>query len=347
MKAAPQLFLKVFLAAAALFGGTGLSPVLAQETIKPRALSTVRIALQWQPQSQFAGFYMAKNKDLYRKAGLDVRLYHADAERTSLDMLRSGAVEMATTFLPDALIEAAPPGGGRPDGAPRIVQIAQIVRRSNLMLIAWRELGINVAQDLDGRPVSHWQGSFSATYEAFFHSQAIRPRTIPQYYSVNLFLRRGVTACAAMEYNEYDRIRQAGIDDDRLVVFRLRDFGLGLPEDGIYAKPEWLAGNRDAAVAFRDATMAGWEYARTHVEETIDIVLAEARKAGIPANRPHERWMLTHILDSIFVNGAGAGADVRLLPEDYGKTVAAMESAGLLGKPPSLAAFAPLAQDAR
>jgi NitT/TauT family transport system substrate-binding protein len=317
----------------------------------PKFLTTLRVALQWKPQSQFAGFYMADAKDLYRAAGLDVRLYHADALRNSLDMLRDGEAELATSFLADALIASAKspssPRGAPGRVQPSLVQVAQMVRRSNLMLVAWKELGIDGAADLDGRRVSYWQGSFSSSYEAFFRAKGIRPEQIPQYYSVNLFLRRGVAACAAMEYNEYDRIRQAGIDEDRLTVFLMRDFGLGFPEDGIYASPEWIARNRDTALAFRKATIAGWEYARSHVEETIDIVLAEARKAGVPANRPHERWMLGHILSSIFIQGESADKVGVLDAAEFDKTVGALRSAGLLSGVPSFAAFAPMQEKAR
>ncbi len=326
----------------------------AQGASAPKLLTTLRVALQWKPQSQFAGFYMAKAKDLYRAAGLDVRLYHADATHNSLDMLRGGEAELATSFLADALITAgkfpapasvafksrSPQAGG--SVAPGIVQVAQMVRRSNLMLVAWKELGIDTAADLDGRRVSYWQGSFSSSYEAFFHAKGIRPEQIPQYYTVNLFLRRGVAACAAMEYNEFDRIRQAGIDEDRLTIFLMRDFGLGFPEDGIYATPEWLARNRETAMAFRAATIAGWEYARAHVEETIDIVLSEAKKAGVPANRPHERWMLGHILSSIFIEGEAADKVGALDAEDFGKTVESLRGAGLLDRAPALEAFAPM-----
>lgn len=302
----------------------------ASESI-PVPLVTLDLALQWLPQSQFAGYYMARYKGFYSNAGLYVRIHHADAQTSSLDLLIHGKVDLATSFLADALIANA-----------RLAQIAQIVNRSNLMLIAWKELGIRSAADIDGKRISYWPGSFSSTYEAFFHEKGIRPSKIPQYYSINLFLKKGVSACAAMEYNEYHRILQTGVDPDRLAVFLMRDSGLGFPEDGIYASALWMAAHPDLALAVRKATLQGWEYARAHPEEAIDAVMREARSAGVPVNRAHEQWMLRHILDSIFLPGMPPGGVGSLSREDFKATVKALKEAGLLSGAPDYEAFAPI-----
>ena len=313
-------------------------PGSVASTAPDAPLPPIRLALQWKPQSQFAGYYLARDKGLYRAAGLDVRLVHGSSDHPSLEMLLDGSVELATLFLTDAMIAAAAP---RHAG---IVQLAQWVQRSNLMLLAWKDLGIASAKDLDGQRISFWQGSFSSSFQAFFAANGINPVPIPQYYSVSLFLKRGVAACAAMEYNEYHRIWQSGIDGERITAFRMRDFGLGFPEDGLYATAHWVDLNPAPARAVHKATLAGWHYARAHPEEAIDAVMAEARRAGVPANRPQERWMLRTILDSIFVPGDAPEAVGTLDQGVFTKAARAMGAAGLLERPPAFAAFAPFAR---
>ena len=318
------------------------APVIQPEAPPPGdTLAVVRLALQWQPQSQFAGYYLARDKGLYRAAGLDLGLLHASALHSSQDMLRAGAADLATLFLTDALITASPRSADR-SVESAIVQVAQLVQRSNLMLLAWKDMGVTQAKGFDGQRVSYWPGGFSASFQAFFATNAIRPEAIPQYYSINLFLRRGVVACAAMEYNEYHRIWQAGIDPGRITAFRMRDYGLGFPEDGLYTTASWASRNPELARAVRGATLAGWAYARAHPEEAIDAVLAEARKAGVAANRPHERWMLRHILDSIFVPGTPSAAIGSLDRSAFASAVLALRSAGLLDQAPEFAVFAPV-----
>ena len=350
----------------ALFALPLPSSAQAAQSAAPVRLLTVDLALQWLPQSQFAGYYMAVQKGFYREAGLYVRLRHADGQNSSLSLLDKGEVQMATSFLTDAIIAAEPDADARTSATlsfswsktagqdaraasrrvkPDIVQLAQIVRRSNLLLVGWRELGIQTAADLSGKKVSYWLGSFSAAYETFFRESGVTPISIPQFYSVNLFLRKGVAACAAMEYNEYNRILQAGVEPDSLTVFSLRDQGFGFPEDGLYARADWFESHRDAALAIRDATMKGWRYANEHRDEVLDYVLAEARRAGISTNRAHEKWMLEHILASIFIDSDDA-VSTSLPADEYTKVTTALVQTAMLSSVPAWELFAPFSAGA-
>lgn len=293
-----------------------------------QAAFPVRIALQWQPQSQFAGYYMALKQRFYREAGLDVTLVHADIERSSAAMLADGSADAGSLMLADALVSARP-----------IVQLAQWFQHSHLALVAWKDMGIEQPGDLDSRPVSLWQGSFSLAFEAFLQKYAVAPERIPQYGSIQLFLRRGVAATAAMEYNEINRLYLAGVDPDQLTVFRMRDHGLGLPEDGLYARTEWAKRYPGEARALAAATLKGWEYARDHPEETLDAVLAEATRGGVATNRAHERWMLKTVLASIFVPGAAANASGQLDPALFARAVESLRAAGLIDRAPTLGDF--------
>lgn len=325
-----------------LLGATLMSAGHAGPTPRPAALTTVRLALQWHPQSQFAGYYMAREQGIYRAFGLDVQLIHASAKPSALDLLRAGVVDLATGFLADAIMAADAPVAEPSGDARTVAQISQLVQRSSLMLIAWRDMGVNTARDLDGMRVSHWEGGFSTAFEAFFVRHGVDPLRIPQYDSINLFLERGVAACAAMEYNEYHAVWQSGVDRDRLTTFLMREEGFDFPEDGIYGMAHWVAAHPEIARAVREATLAGWDYARTHPEETLDHVLSEAALAGIPANRPHERWMLDHLTAGIFPSDETASAPGALDRDSFTRTARALVEAGFIERIPDFRAFAPL-----
>ena len=296
-------------------------------------LFPVRIALQWLPQSQFAGYYMASELGYYRQAGLDVTLLHAGPGPSSLDYLVNDQADFSTMFLGDAIVYAREPIA--------LAQVAQFAQRSNLMLIGWKEMGINSPADLDGKRISYWPGTFSITFTAFFRQHGIEPHVLPQHHSVNLFLNRGVAACAAMYYNEYHRIYQAGHDYDQLTLFLMRDYGLGFPEDGLYTRAETAARYPDVSIALRQATLAGWEYARKHPEEALDAVIRASRQAGVPANRPHSRWMLEHVLASIFPPEADVVPGL-LNADGYKQTVQSLVEAGLVDHILSLDQFFPI-----
>ena len=292
--------------------------------------TALRLALQWRPQSQFAGYYMARDRGFYRAAGFDVTLLHGSAKKGALEMLEDGQADLATALLVDGVVKA-----------PQLALVLQVVRRSNLMLIGWKDQGIIDVGSLDQRRISHGGDGAALAFAAFFARHGVRPQVIPQYASIRLFLLGGVAACSAMEYSEYHLLAQAGIDRERVTTFLMRDYGLGFPEDGLYARSDWIAGHAEAALAMRRATLAGWQYARDHLEETLDVVIAEAQRAQLPVNRPHERWMLRHLLDSIFVPGEKPEQAGSLSASEFQATAQALQGAGFIKQLPSFSRFAP------
>ena len=300
----------------------------------------VRIALQWQPQSQFAGYYMALKQGYYREAGLDVTLLHADIANSAGAMLASGRAEAGSLMLADAIVSVAQvkKQDQAADALP-LVQLAQLFQYSHLTLVAWKDMGVNVPSDLDERPVSLWQGGFSLVFEAFLQKYGISPIRIPQYSSIQLFLKRGVAATAAMEYNEINHLYLSGIDLDRLTVFRMREHDLGLAEDGLYARTDWATQHPNAVRALTKATLKGWDYARQHQEETLDTVLERTQRSGVITNRPHERWMLKTVLAGIYVEGAPLEAVGHLDPDMYLRATRSLIKAGLIDHAPVITDF--------
>jgi NitT/TauT family transport system substrate-binding protein len=141
-----------------------------------------------------------------------------------------------------------------------------------------------------------------------------------------------------MWYNEYDTIINSGINPDELSTFFFSDYGLNFPEDGIYCLEETLKKDPDAARAFVKASFEGWQYAFAHQEEAIDIVLDHMRKAHIPANRVHQKWMLERMKDLIMpadrpqLSGA-------LQKDDYNNVSAALMDTGIIKEAPAFDEF--------
>jgi NitT/TauT family transport system substrate-binding protein len=187
--------------------------------------------------------------------------------------------------------------------------------------------------------VSLWGKAFEAPYRTLFSALRITPRTFPQNYSVNLFLRGGADACSAMYYNEYHQIYQAGFDKDEVGTLFLRDLGLGFPEDGLYCLDVLARENPALCEAFFEATMEGWRYAREHPEEAVDLVMNYVRLARVPTNRTHMDWMLRAILPCIFAAPGSSWRTGELSATDYLRTARALQEAGLIARYPSLETF--------
>jgi NitT/TauT family transport system substrate-binding protein len=318
---------------AALSAFTFACPGPGQAAPKKEA-GQVTVVLQWVPQSQFAGYYIALDKGFYRRRGLEVAIRHGGPELNSMDALADGTADFATTFLTSAL--------HRRDGGLAVVNIAQIVNRSTAMLIARKKSGIRSLSDLNGRRISFWAGDFGVPFEAALTARGIFPgRRFVQNYSVNLFLHNGVDACSAMHYNEYHMLLQVGLEENELVTFPLRDYGCNVPEDGIYCLERTWKASPERCRAFVEATIEGWRYARAHPDEAMESVMQRVTAARVPTNRAHMRWMLEKILPGILPGPDDPWRAGSLSRNDYQKAVELMKRQKLITTAQEYGAFHP------
>lgn len=289
-----------FLLFSALLLGTGTNgnPVLGADR-------QVSLVLLWEPQSQFAGYYMALEKGFYKQRSLDVTIIPGGADVDAFSYLQTGAADFCTAMISPALhLQAA--------GHLDLVMLKQVMNRSNFALVAWKkgrngDSLIETPSDLADRKISVWEG-FREPYLHFLSQHQVDPEIIPQYYTVSLFMHRGVDACSAMIFNEYHTLIQNGIPQEELTVFKLHEYGTNLPEDGLYTLRETFESEPLLCENFAEASMEGWEYARRNPEETLKVVMKYVEAEKLPTNPAHMRWMLDTILQSIFPEDQGAWA---------------------------------------
>jgi len=246
---------------------------------------------QWVPQAQFAGYMVALRKGFYRDAGIDLTLLRGGPENPPFKKLAGGETTFCTGWLSNGIQERA-------SGTP-VVNIAQIIRRSALMLVARKSSDILQPQDLNSKKVGLWAEHFYLAPAVFFRKFDLSVQIIPNYTSVFLFLRGGVDATAAMWYNEYHTILNSGLDQDELTVFFFKDYGIKFPEDGLYCLEQTFNEDPEFCKRFVDASLRGWLYAFDHEEEALDIVMKCAEDAHTGTNRAHQRWMLRRMRDLI------------------------------------------------
>ncbi len=275
----------------------------------------------WQPQAQFAGYYVALEKGIYRKHGIDLRIIPGVAGRTSEDVLRRGEADFAVLWLATAIQERS--------AGTRLVHLAQIIPASSMMIVSRKSAGIRKIEDLNERKVGLWDGTLSLLPRLLFRKYGITVREVRQSYTVNLFLRGGVEAASAMWYNEYDVLRQSGVDPDELNVLFLNNYGLKFPEDGLYALEKTVFGDPALSAAFVEASFEGWRYAFEHPEEAVGIVIRAMQQAHVPANRSHQLWMLDSMRDLMLPAGK-KDFDSILKRGDYEAAARELQSAGVV-----------------
>lgn len=293
-------------------------------------LKKVTLLPLWSPQAQFAGYYTALEKGIYRKHGIDLTIITGGPGRSPTDYLAHGKADFTLLWLTTAIQQRA--------AGVRLVNVAQVVQNSSLMLVARKSSGIRTPADMNGKKVGLWGGPFAIPPRVFFNRHRLDVRTVPQSYTVNLFLRGGIDVASAMWYNEYHTIINAGIDPDELNLFFFKDLGLNLPEDGLYTLEKTLKRDPALVAAFVRATLEGWEYAFSHPDQALDIIIGQMRRARVPANRTHQKWMLERMRDLIVPQGSSRVSGM-LKQEDYEATGRILLREGMIPELPAYGSF--------
>ena len=95
----------------------------------------VTLQLKWVTQAQFAGYYAAKAKGYYDKAGLDVKLKVGGPSITPEVVVASGQAEFGLDWQ-GSLLSTRDKGG-------KIINIGQVFTRSGTTELTWKSSGLN------------------------------------------------------------------------------------------------------------------------------------------------------------------------------------------------------------
>lgn len=304
--------------------------VLGESAALAEPLKKASLIPQWEPQAQFAGYYVAKAKGFYEKRGVDMDILRGGPASPPSKLLAEGKALFGTMFLASAVME-------RSKGL-ELVNLAQVMRGSTFLLVARASSNITRPKDFNGKRVSLWGKEFSLQAEEFFKNAGVQVERLPQGFTVDLFLRGGVDVVSAMYYNEYHVLLNSGLDPEDLTLFPLRDYGLDYPEDGLYCLDSTLRADPELCRAVADASLEGWRYAFEHPEEALDIVMSHVEAARLPTNRMHQKWMLERLREATLPT-AGRQGPGPLLAGEFEAVARALAKAGLLHKPVSFEEF--------
>lgn len=298
------------------------------------SLTPVRLQLQWVTQSQFAGYYAAKDQGFFEDECLDVTILEGAVEIVPQQVVASGDAEFGIAWVPKML-------ASREQGAD-LVNIAQVFQRSGTLQVSWADSGITKPEDWAGKRVGTW--GFGNEFELFaaLRQAGIEPNDpnqvtiVQQPFDMSLLLNREIDAAQAMIYNEYAQVLEATNPDtgelyqpEDLNVIDYNDVGTAMLQDHVFARESWLAeeGNEDIAVRFLRAAFKGWIFCRDNFDACVDIVLNNGPTLG----EGHMRWQLNEINALIWPSPAGIGI---LDDASYQQTVDISTEFAVLAAPP-------------
>lgn len=249
--------------------------------------NTIVFTPQWTAQAQFAGYYVALEKGFYADEGLNVVIEHPNASSSAVDRMRHNRSQVTTLPLVQAIFAI--------DHGVKLVNLLQTSMNSSLMIVSRR--GVNPLNQKGAR-VATFRAGYSQLAMAAAKEMGLDYQWLETAGMLNLFIAGAVDASVAMSYNEYYQFLQTGIiGRDENLVFRFRENGYNIQEEGLYMTREEYDKNPERAQKFARASQRGWEWVAYHPEEALEIVMKQIKVNHEATNPTLQRLMLQEILD--------------------------------------------------
>lgn len=251
---------------------------------------------QWTAQSQFVGYYVAKDKGFYEQEGIDVEIEHLSrgSKRNIISYIRSGEAQFITSQLLLAMIAR--------DGGLDIVNVLQTSQTNGLCVIS--NSPISSFEDLNGKKVGRWSSGYGQNAILMAEDKGLSIDWVSSNQSLNLFLAGALDATLAFTYNELISVLLAlgKIEQDHVLYFS--DTEYNFPEDGLYCTGDYYREHRSEVDKFVKASKRGWNYAAENPDEALQICMKYMIEGNVQTNIVHQKLMLNEII-KLFKNKDG------------------------------------------
>lgn len=302
------------LCAFAMLGVTGMCKPAAAEV-------RVSVALDWTPNTNHIGLFVARDKGFYRQAGLDVEILpYTDTSASTL--VASGVANFGVMGSISLLTQRA--AGADLIGAYPIVQT-----ETGRLVFMDNRADIQSPRDLDGKTY----GGFGSAWENALLSSIIRAdggegafETVTLGTSAYQALENGAVDFT-LEVYTWEGVK-AELDGVKQRAFRYADFGVPDEHTTILGSSRaFLRDNPRAAAAFIEATRQGYDYAVDHPDEAADMLIAANK--GMLTDRRLVRASLEALIDGNYLRAVD-GTIGRFDPEKMEAIGAFLFAAGML-----------------
>jgi ABC-type nitrate/sulfonate/bicarbonate transport system substrate-binding protein len=279
---------RLFIAAALIAGSAAVTPAFAQQA--------VTVALDWTPNTNHVGLYVAQAKGFYAETGLDVQILpYTDTSAGTLvanhvaDFGVLGSIGLFTQRTAGADLVATYAISQTETG--RLVfkgDRSDIQSPKNLDGLTYGGFGSNWENALIGTIIRHdgGEGKFETVTLGTSAYQALANGAVD--FTLEVYTWEGVKA-------ELEGMSQR--------AFRYADFGVPDQHTNfIGSSQSYLDQNKDTAAAFIAATKRGYAFAVAHPDEAADILIAA--NSDVLTDRPLIEASLKALVEGHYLQSA-------------------------------------------
>lgn len=235
-----------------------------------------KVALDWTPNTNHTGIYVALKKGLYKSQGLDVTILPYSSSASSDVLVASGKADAGISATEGVLADAA-------TGTP-VVSIATIIAHNTSGFITLADRGIKSPRDFDGKI---YGGGGSLSESAVVSAIIKKDGGKGNFKNVAL----DVEAMQALETKKVDFVwvfQGWEVIDAQRKGYKINYFPslkYGIPDyytPTIITSPDEIKQKADLLKKFMSATKMGYEYTRLHPKESAQILIDTTPKGTFP-----------------------------------------------------------------
>jgi ABC-type nitrate/sulfonate/bicarbonate transport system substrate-binding protein len=237
----------------------------------------VKLALDWTPNTNHTGIYVAMEKGWYRQAGIDLQLLPYSSSIAPEQLVGTGQADFGISFAEGVT-------SARAAGEP-VVSIAAILQHNTSALITLKSSGLDAVSQLVGKRYA----GFGAPYEQPVISQVLSCGGAASTNFQNV--TTALDPIAALKSGQFDFawvfMGWEGVEAQRqgiaLNVFPL--IGYCIPDyytPVIITNQKLIQQNPGLISRFLQATARGYEYAIQHSQEAANLLIQGAPAGSFP-----------------------------------------------------------------
>lgn len=252
---------------------SAIALAMSSMPLHAKDLKTVKVALDWTPNTNHIGLFIARDKGFYKDAGLNVEILpYTDTSSGTLvaNQIADFGVLSAVGFFTQ-----------RAAGADLKATYAVVQTETGRLVYNGERKDINSPRDLDGKIY----GGFGSAWENALIGSIIRKdggkgtfETVTLGTSAYQALATG-SVDFTLEVYTWEGVK-AELEGKSQRAFRYADYGV--PDQHttfIGSNSAYLETNGETASAFMQATRRGYDFAVDHPEEAADLLIAANKDA--------------------------------------------------------------------
>ena len=257
----------------------------------------ITLLLDWTPNTNHSGIYLAKAKGWYQKAGLDVRIIEPGQDSNATQMLATGKADFAISTEEDVTPAIA-------QGLP-VVSVGAILQHNTSSLMALRSSGITRPRDLVGKKYGGFGGQLEkALLQTLVSCDGGNPKGIKYVQVGDADYRVGLTKHFYdyfWGFDGWEGIQLRDIDHLPLSRIPFARYQKCLPDwyTPLIATSQRLIDSDSAVVSkFMQATKRGYQEAIAHPNEAADTLMKAAPELDRTLVTKSADYLASHYTDN-------------------------------------------------